>query len=565
MADRPARDPAVEDLHLVVDLALRRGADLLTAGERLVVARIRGLRGPAASLYARLTARVPSVFVEDRLEAPGVEDPAAAVTALIAAGLADRLVPWRHRIEVLTAAELRDLARDRGLPTSGRKSALIERLVPHPAPLGRRFVRVRHRGLLRRLEQWAFLRRRPDRSALVVERLGHVRWPEYTPTGGRILHARRADLRAWEALWAGRDTLRPEALLAALDARATWPPGGLDLRRSLRRRILTTARDLERAGDPAGARALYAGLVEGGHVAPARVAVRVARTLEAEDRAEEAWRHLRAVLPVASGRARLAILRSGRRLAARLRRGWAPDPPLRVPTERHLRLPAAPSRGARPRYRGGARQGVVEEAVIGLLEAEGRRALHAEGPLWTTLFALLFADAYFLPVPGMLPVRFLAGPLDAGTPSFAPRRPEAVAAVLDAVSAGEAPARVARADARWRDTWLAGAAWSRAGSEDLVAVAEGMGPQGLRAVLEVLLRRGWRASRGLPDLVVLPGAPARLPGALPSRVGDGLLLAEIKGPTDTVRDEQALWFDRLLRAGAPVELWHVTPTGEATR
>ncbi|MBW1877749.1 MAG: VRR-NUC domain-containing protein [Deltaproteobacteria bacterium] len=77
-------------------------------------------------------------------------------------------------------------------------------------------------------------------------------------------------------------------------------------------------------------------------------------------------------------------------------------------------------------------------------------------------------------------------------------------------------------------------------------------------ILETLLREGWRAARGLPDLVVLPGPRIRLPGAMPSRLGEGLVLAEVKGPTDSVRDEQAAWFDRLLGAGAKVELWQVS-------
>jgi hypothetical protein len=35
------------------------------------------------------------------------------------------------------------------------------------------------------------------------------------------------------------------------------------------------------------------------------------------------------------------------------------------------------------------------------------------------------------------------------------------------------------------------------------------------------------------------------------------VLVEVKGPGDTVRPGQAVWFDRLIGAGAPVELWRV--------
>ena len=72
-----------------------------------------------------------------------------------------------------------------------------------------------------------------------------------------------------------------------------------------------------------------------------------------------------------------------------------------------------------------------------------------------------------------------------------------------------------------------------------------------------LAREGWRARRGLPDLLILPGPEVRLCQAEPADLGSGLLLAEVKGPGDQVRDAQAAWFDALLTAGAPVELWKI--------
>jgi len=548
----------VEDLNAILELALGRGVDLLTAGELHIVRRIRGLRGAPARLYARLTARRPIVFAVDRLAVPGVPDPAAAVEVLVSLELMDRFVPWDRRLAVFTVVELKEVCRALELPVGGRRAELEDRLQGRRGWSNRAVVQVRHRGLIVRLEQWALLRRRPDRSAFVVERLGHVRWPSYACTPGTGLHRDRRHLLGWEALWRGRDELEPEVLLRALDAREEWPPGNLDLRGPLRKRILCAARDRERAGDPAGARALYQGLVDGGHLPAAEVAVRVARTLEAEGRSEQAWEHLVNARASSRGPSRLAIARSGRRLAAQLRRGWAPDPPPRRPPVRHLVLPGAERIGTRPGYQSGEVVRAVEPAVAELVSSLGRTVLFAEGPLWTTLFALLFADAYFLPVPGALPVPFLAGPLDVGRPDFARRRPIAVAGVLDAVGAGEAPERIRVADERLRGTWLSGAAWNRASVDQLVAVAKGMGPTSLRVILETLLREGWRAARGLPDLVVLPGPRIRLPGAMPSRLGEGLVLAEVKGPTDSVRDEQAAWFDRLLGAGAKVELWQVS-------
>jgi Fanconi-associated nuclease 1 len=195
--------------------------------------------------------------------------------------------------------------------------------------------------------------------------------------------------------------------------------------------------------------------------------------------------------------------------------------------------------------------------VITELAGLGRRALHGEGAVWTTLFALLLADVYFLPVPGALPSRFLSGPLDLGTPAFPARRREAIAEVLAAVRAGEGPDRVRGMHARRCGEALAGAAWDVADADTLAAVADGVGGGGLAAIVERLLVEGFRAAAGLPDLVVLPGDAVEVAGAFPARLPASLVLAEVKGPGDTVRDEQAVWMDRLVSAAVPVELWRV--------
>ena len=68
----------------------------------------------------------------------------------------------------------------------------------------------------------------------------------------------------------------------------------------------------------------------------------------------------------------------------------------------------------------------------------------------------------------------------------------------------------------------------------------------IAAVLSRFLRLGWAAARGLPDLLVLPGPGSRLSYALPSGLPESAFLAEIKGPTDTVRDSQRLWHEHLM-------------------
>jgi Fanconi-associated nuclease 1 len=185
--------------------------------------------------------------------------------------------------------------------------------------------------------------------------------------------------------------------------------------------------------------------------------------------------------------------------------------------------------------------------VLALLAAAGRPALHAENWFWTSLFALVFRDLYFAPVPGMLPTSRRSGPLDLGTPGFHRRRAEAVEARLREVGA-DGPAR-------WTLGWT-GERLAGLGDADAVrAVAAHVPGPMAAAVLGRLAREGWDAARGLPDLLVLPGSPARLAGAVPATLGEAAFLAEVKGPGDTVRDEQRLWMARLHEAAVPVELW----------
>lgn len=550
------QDPAVVDLRWLLRLGLLRGGALLTAGEQHVIEQILSLTGPAASAHARLTARVPSVFALDRLTIPGVSDPGPATAILVQRQLADHLVPWPVRAAALTRPELVAALRRLGLPRSGRKAELVERLRPHTGWHPARWIRIRHRALIRRLERWAMLRPWPDRSTLVISRMGVIRWPDYQPQGRPALHPDRRALLAWEALLSPE--LSVEGALEALARGHARAPGGLDLSRHLRHGIREVARELERRGEPGLAAELYQRLVAEGGAALPRIAFRWSRAEEAAGRPERALELLLEARSTASPVDALALSRAGRRLSRSLRRGWAPDPPLHSAPRRSLRLPQAP--GATGRERWSARAVSIEQAVCDHLAERGRIALHGEGRAWSTLFALLFAETYFLPIPGALPVPFLTGPLDLGTPGFRAARREATDAVLEAIARGEAPQRIEAAHARWEGIALSGAHWDVAGRQALVDIARGLGPQGLRTILEPLLDGGRRAAAGLPDLVVLPGEPAQLPDALPRALPGGLFLAELKGPTDSLRDAQAVWIHRLVQAGVPVELWEIAPT-----
>jgi len=554
-------NPAVADLFDVVDRALSRGGALLTAGERRVVDRIRALEGDAAVAYARLTARVPSVYEVRRLTIADVIDVPGALDALARVDLVDEVVTWEDRARAMRRDDLARVLRELGLPPRGRRETLLAHLRGARGFTAARFVRVRHRRLVRRLERWAFLEPFPDRAKLVMDRIGVVRWPSYPLTSGTVLPTSRRRWLAWERL-ADRlegqgPPLTPREALDALADGTARAPGRLDLRRLLRRELMAVGHAREREKRHDEARRIYRRLVEEGDAPLPEVAFRWAQALMADGRATEALELLGTARAEAEGADRMVIVRAMRRIARSLGRGVAPDPPLRHPPRREVRLPRQESLETRPRW--GPEGRTIEAAVCRWLRQQGRRARHGEGRPFSTMFALLFADVLFMPVPGALPVRYLTRPLDFGTEAFRERRRDAIDEVWAGVRRGEAPSRIRDAWHRWSGVRLVGANWAHATLPELLALAQHLEPDGLRAILEPMLGPGTRHHAGLPDLVVWPGPAVRLPEALPSRLGEGLCLVEIKGPTDRLRDPQRVWLDRLVRAGVRTELWEVVP------
>jgi hypothetical protein len=563
----------VADLRARVALGAERAEGLLTDAERALVDAIASLDGAEAMLLARLAGRSTERWRLPDLLVAGVDDVPGAAAGLIARGWLDEDHDVAAQVARATRAVLQDACRRRGLPIDGARVALQARLLGHlgaaPAWDEAPWVRLAVGPTLRRFARWSSLRAWPDPSGEVLERMEVVRWPHYalTPGGARGVVSSRAVWDRWEAAMDDPDAL-DEAELFDLLASTDVPPAGLDVRGWLAQRVGELAVDAERVGDVDRAVALWARLAEVWPDAHGDAVLRRAGVLERAGRAHHAWEVLRAAHGSLDPVAKVAAARTGRRLARGLGVGWIPDPPLRAPPERDVTLHAV-AEGGRLRWGAGAvadgrgRPVPVEVAVAGALAEVGRRAVHAEGALWRTMVSLLLTPALFAPVPGMLPVPRLDGPLDAGTAGFAERRPEIVAEIRAAVAAGEAPARIAAAWDLWAGCQVWGVTWEVADRDLLVALAAAAGPALLGVLLEARLAGGRGVFAGLPDLVLLDGPEARLPQAFPARVPAGLVWIEVKGPGDVVRDAQAVWFDRLIAAGARVEVWRVVPARAA--
>lgn len=532
-----------QDLRLVLEGAIGAEGQLLTAGEVRVVERILALPDDALELYARLSARQPRVFRLAELAYAG--DVAAQARHLVDDGLAHAVVPDDRCLPAFTADELRAACRRLGLDARGARPALEARLA------GQRWVNepvllLAHLRLLRRLEILFFQTPHVRRQDLVLDRVGAVRWPAYTPTGGLGLFPNRAAMRCWERARRGAwlpgdvdDILRRGRTGAQLD------PWSYAVEAEVEALALLPA--TERAS------ALQARLEQG-----VEVRVPLLRALEQAGDRDGALRVAVAGQGNRSAEA-LACARTARRLARALRRPVPPVAELAPAPVRRVTVRGGPLAGeaSRPRWPGAdGRPVTVERAVMSYLAALGRPALHAEQTPWVGLYALLFADLYFLPVPGMLPGRLRTGPVDVGTPAFYLRLRDVIDERLDRVS------RFGMMDysSGWSGERLSGL-WNPAAAQFLASHADG--PM-IACIVGRLAREGWRAAPGLPDLFVTPGARVRLEltepevSAIPGNIGEKPFLVEIKGPTDALRDEQRIWLDILVGSGIHVELWELT-------
>ncbi|MFT5685379.1 MAG: hypothetical protein ACI8RZ_006330 [Myxococcota bacterium] len=568
----PALDFARRDLAEAVTVALAREGHILTAGEVAVAEGFLALPQEAASLYARLQSRRRTIFRLDQLEYTEIADIQGAVGILVAAGYAidERQLPTRLLLEARTVEELKGLCKATGLKRSGRRAEVLERVSTAPRALTiLPAIILRHRRLFTRLCRLYLCDHSGDLTRLIIARMGMLRYPEYTPTGGAGLFPDRRELLAYEAALHRRATLTEEGLidalpaaLAGVESRPRAP--GHRYRFSARRFdadvAMTAARALERSKRPDLAADIYQRLLTAGIREQSHASWRLAMCLAGLGRPEEGATLCAAAREVAQPDEALGLERTGRRLAKKAGVGWRPMPPIPSPRVRQLTLAGATLPGNRPGYTTPDGPQPIEPAVCTLLAGLGRRALFGEAAPWSTLFSLLFYDAIFAPIPGMLPTPLMMQPLDISTPQFAVRRKPWMDPIFAAIEAGEAPRLLAEAMVRLDGVSLPGARFDRLPPEELTLLTAAIDGTTLSGILRCFAEDRRHAGRGLPDLCVLPGPEVRLPNAIPSRLPDRLILAELKGPTDSIRDSQRVWLARLCDLGVIAEVWKIKRT-----
>ncbi|KAF7298051.1 Fanconi-associated nuclease [Mycena chlorophos] len=189
----------------------------------------------------------------------------------------------------------------------------------------------------------------------------------------------------------------------------------------------------------------------------------------------------------------------------------------------------------------------VEIRAIEHYAQDGFKGLHSETQILTTLFGLLFWDIIFAKIPGAFETPFQRGPLDLAEESFYFLRAEAIEKRLADIRDGHGRAILETNDLLHREkkTCCVGVNWQMCGREDLLEIVECLGGKVLSALCRLFCEDYAGRSSGVPDLVIWKFLTKEI------------RFVEVKGPGDSLQENQKLWCHALLSINCAVEVCHV--------
>lgn len=194
----------------------------------------------------------------------------------------------------------------------------------------------------------------------------------------------------------------------------------------------------------------------------------------------------------------------------------------------------------------------VETLALQWYEDQGFKGIHSETRIIATLFGILFWDIIFLPIPGAFETPFQTAPLDIAEDSFYHARRDPIEIRLKELEdgRGEEIVKQVEAEHRARKTWCVGVDWDLVEEGEIVEIVRCLGGTALSVICHLLCEDYAGRSSGGPDLFLWNADTGKCK------------FVEVKGPGDTLQENQKLWIDVLLRAGAAVELCSVHEQGK---
>lgn len=570
-------DYYVHNFLLVLRTVLERDPHLFYPEELALFAQLEALPTDALRLYIRLFNRTGPWFRLEKLQYAEIADLPRTARELSAAGflrVQDSSVPppgsqspadaaeeltLDALLSLYTVPELTLVAKSHGLKASGRPAVLAvlntlppDSLWPQLLSTGP-VIRLKHVGLLERVQRLFFLNGMQDATTLVTADLALFQYPSYRIWRSRPVFADRRELDAWleaEALqnaWhQARATLPFEQARAlgeaAVEAFLNLPPGPPDFlsRFSARtvhaRTALAFAADAEGALGREEAARLYTRLLDAG--LPARYRgeafCRLALHWERTGWLEASLATCKAGLDENTTRRgeRLELEKRRERLEQRLARQNSPQTKTKkspratspLPGEE---LPSSPRLTPREvtvqrplllsglyqriQFAGAAGEALGVEAVaLEAYRSAGCEGMYTENLFFTTLCGILCWDIFFAELPDVFQSAYQDAPLDLNTDHFYEQRRPLIQARIDTLRSGDL-SLLTHHHATHYGRMARGVAWDAFPLPVLEAVAQRLGGQRIALILEHLLEDYRLRRRGFPDLLLWKDAEAPSP------------------------------------------------------
>ncbi|KAI0748550.1 VRR-NUC domain-containing protein [Daedaleopsis nitida] len=193
---------------------------------------------------------------------------------------------------------------------------------------------------------------------------------------------------------------------------------------------------------------------------------------------------------------------------------------------------------------------VEEFALQWYQDQHGCKGFHCEGRIVTTLFGLLFWDIIFAPIPGAFETPFQSAPLDLAEDTFYHSRREHADARLEEIKEGRAAEIIEQTYDKHKDVICVGVRWDLFTKEDLVGIAKCLLPKSLMAICQLMCEDYAGRTAGVPDLIIWHEEER------------WAKFVEVKGPGDSLQENQKVWIDVLLMSGMPVDLCNIYEQGD---
>lgn len=543
-ADNPLAPHYYRDNFLrLCETVQARYGDLLDEAELYFLAAFSQLPRDGQCLYVRLVSRVGPWFREAKLDYPEIDNQQQALDQLLDSGLAiesaelstddlDQLYT-RGELQQVFAEELRDARFARKADLLDAIDNVLEARAELPqafhdledgrviAPAGTDTVGI--------LQVLFFGNRRQSLTDFVLEDLGVTRYYPYRLEREQRLFSCRAALDEYLALASLSDLyyelverqqldLLPDFAQQLLELQVQYPSSGHRWSRLCNR----LSRDLERQGQDDLALAVYTR----SDIHPARE--RRARVLEKQENWQAAKRLCQDIIsnPWCEAEAEAA-----QRILPRVSRklGEKPAPRRRDAFEEvQLVVPASDLN--------------VELASAAHLAADWSSVHYVENSLMNALFGLAFWEQIFAPVPGAFHHAYQSGPSDMYEPRFREVREDILDARFGELASADLTQELLAAFHRYHGYQCRWLDWRYLDAQLLEYTLNVIPREHLLAVLQRILFDPRENRGGFPDLI-----------ALGHERGDYCMI-EVKGPGDTLQDNQKRWLRFFQAKGIPARV-----------